>query len=59
MDIAVIVRVLKGVLNAINRENKKDAANDPANTVANGGRVQQSSKSFSDLADKSGSRKTK
>ena len=52
MDIAVIVRVLKGVLNAINRKNKKDAANDPANTVANGGRVQQSNQSFSDLADK-------
>ena len=52
MDIAVIVRVLKGVLNAINRKNKKDAANDPANAVANGGSVQQSDKSFSELADK-------
>ncbi|MFL7022231.1 hypothetical protein [Vibrio cyclitrophicus] len=52
MNIAVLIRILKGVLNAINRKNKKDAANDPANTVANGGRVQQSSKSFSDLADK-------
>ena len=52
MNIAVLIRILKGVLNAINRKNKKDAANDPANTVANGGRVQQSSKLFSDLTDK-------
>lgn len=52
MDIAVIARILKGIMNAINRKNKKDAANDPANAVANGGSVQQSDKSFSELADK-------
>lgn len=52
MDLTVVTRILKGVLNAINRKNKKDAANDPANAVANGGSVQQSDKSFSELADK-------
>ena len=54
MDLAVLTRILKGILNAINRKNKKDAANDPASTIANGDSgVQQSNKSFSDLADKS------
>jgi len=53
MDLAVLTRILKGVLDAINRKNKKDAANDPANAVANGGSVQQSDKSFSDLAEQS------
>ena len=46
-----IGRFVNGVMNAINRKNKKDAANDAANTVSNGGRLLKSKKSFSDLAD--------
>lgn len=51
MDLAVLTRILKGILNAINRKNKKDAANNPANAIANGGSVQQSDKSYDELAD--------
>ena len=46
-----IVRVVNAVLNTINRVNKKRAADDAANTVANGGRVRKSDKSFDELAD--------
>lgn len=48
-----LTRLLNGVLDAINRKNKKDAANDAANTIANGSRVRKSEQSFDDLADKS------
>lgn len=48
-----IVRVVNAVLNTINRVNKKRAADDAANTVANGGRVRKSDKSFDELADES------
>jgi hypothetical protein len=44
-------RVANAVMDAINRKRKQDAANDAANTIANGGGVQQSNKSFADLAD--------
>lgn len=47
-------RALDGVMDAINRKKKKDAANDAANAIANGGgRVRKSEESFSDLAEKS------
>lgn len=51
--LSIFVRIMEAVANAINRKNKKDAANDPANTLANGGRVRKSNKSYSDLADES------
>jgi len=53
-----LIRLLEGVMNAINRKSKKDAADDPADTIANGGRVRESEQSFSDMASKSGSDKT-
>ena len=49
---ALVARLIKGVLNAVNRKSKKDAADNPADTIANGGVVQQSNKTFADLADK-------
>ena len=51
--IALFTRLLEALLNAINRANKKKAADSPASTIANGGRVQQSDKTFSDLAEQS------
>ena len=51
--LSILVRVLEALANAINRKKKKDAADDPANTLANGGRVRKSNKSYSDLADES------
>ena len=48
-----LTRVLDGVMDAVNRKRKKDAANDAAGTIANGERVLKSKKSFSDLADES------
>jgi hypothetical protein len=46
-------RIIDGALNAYNRKKKRDAANDAANTIANGGSVRESEQSFSDLASKS------
>lgn len=47
-----LARLLDGVMYAVNRKRKKDAANNAANAVANGGSVYKSKKSLSDLADK-------
>ena len=46
-------RLIDGALNAYNRKKKSDAANDSANTIANGGSVRESEQSFTDLAGKS------
>lgn len=56
--IDLIVRLIVGGLNAINRKNKKDATVNPADTIANGGIVHKSKLSFSDLASKAGRDKT-
>ena len=49
----VLARVTKGVLNALNRQKQRDYVDKPADTLANGGRVQQSAKSFAELASES------
>lgn len=49
--INLIVRVVNGVLYAINVKNKEDAIKDPANTLSDGGRVYESEQSFSDLSN--------
>lgn len=51
--LGILARILEAIANAINRKKKKDAANDPANTIANGGRVHKSKLKYSDLADES------
>lgn len=43
-------RIVNAILDAINRSKKKDASDNPANTIANGGRVRKSEKSFEELA---------
>ena len=43
-------RIVNAILDAINRAKKKDASDNPANTIANGGRVRKSDKSFEELA---------
>lgn len=48
----LIGRVGNAILDALNVAKKKDAANHAADNLSNGGRVQQSSKSFTDLANK-------
>lgn len=53
--IELLTRLFIGVLNAINRKKKKEATDDPATTLSNGGRVLKSDLTFSELADKSGS----
>lgn len=47
----VFARLIEVILNAINRKNKKDASDGPAEFISD--RVQQSDKSFKDLAAKS------
>lgn len=51
--LGIILRILEGIANAINRKKKRDAADNPATTISNGGRVRKSSKTYSDLADES------
>lgn len=46
-------RVANAVMDAINRKNKTDAANNSASTIANGDRVRKSEQSFADLSDES------
>lgn len=55
---AIIVRVINAILDAINRKKKADAANHAADAIANGGRVRESDKSYSDMASKSRCDKT-
>lgn len=50
---ALIVRIINAILYAINRKKKADAANNAADAIANGGRVRESDKSYSDMASKS------
>ena len=49
----LLVRISNGILDAINRKNKRDAANDSANYLASGGRVRKSEKSIGDLPEQS------
>lgn len=49
----LVVRISNGILDAINRKNKRDAANDSANNLANGGRVRKYEKSIGDLPEQS------
>lgn len=51
----LIIRLITGVLNVINKMRKKSAKDAPATNLANGGVVHKSDKTFSELADKSGS----
>ena len=55
---ALLVRVINAILDAINRKKKADAANNSANAIANGGRVRESERSYSELAGKSRSDKS-
>lgn len=54
----LFIRLLEALLNALNVFNKKRAADNSAATIANGGRVQQSDKSFADLADEANGDRT-
>ena len=56
--LAAIIRILGGIADALNRSKKKKYADDTANTVANGSRVFESDKSFSDLANEAERDKT-
>lgn len=51
--VSALGRLINATMDAINRKRAKDAANNPADTIANGGGVQPSPKSYSDLADQS------
>lgn len=49
----LIARLGTGILNAINRVNKRKATEDPAGTISNGGVQRDSGVKFSDLASES------
>jgi hypothetical protein len=55
--IDLIVRLGNAIIKAINKRKIKEASDNPADTIANGGRVQHSKQSFADLAAKSQSDK--
>lgn len=46
-------RILEAIANVLNRNKKDEYADNSADTIANGGSVQHSDQTFSDLADKS------
>ena len=50
--IDLIVRVINAIFKAINIKRKKDAVNNPADTIVSGGSVQQSDESFADISDR-------
>jgi len=47
-----LTRVLNAIFTLYNKWSKKRASDNPSSTIANGGDVMQSDKSFSDLASK-------
>lgn len=53
-----LFRVIEGVLNAINKHNKRKAVDDVADTISNGGVQHKSDQSFSGMARKSRSDRT-
>jgi len=57
--LTALARIANGVMDALNRSKKKKYADNSDGTIANGGRVQHSSKTFSDLADEPERNKTK
>lgn len=56
--LALLGRLGNAILNAVNKAKRKDAIDDPAGNISNGGRVRESDESFSDLASKPRSDKT-
>ena len=48
----LLARLLNGLLNAINRKRAKDAQDNVADNLSDGGDVVQSDKKFTDLASK-------
>lgn len=54
----LIARIVNAIIDAINRSKKADAANNPADAIADGGSVRESDKSYSDMASKSRGDKT-
>ena len=48
----LLARLLNGLLNAINKKRAKDAQDNVADNLSDGGNVVQSDKNFSDLANK-------
>lgn len=51
--LVVITRILEAILYAFNSKKKSDARDNPADTLADGGRVQQSDESFDSISRKS------
>lgn len=47
----LITRLIRWFINENNRNKEKQYTDDPANTISNGGRVQQSDKTFTELAE--------
>lgn len=51
----LVVRISNAILDAANRKRKRDAANNVASNLSNGGRVRNSDTSIGDLPKQSGS----
>lgn len=51
--LVVIARILGAILYAINSKKKSDALDNPADTIAGGGSVQQSDETFDSISRKS------
>lgn len=51
--LVVIARIFEAILYAINSKKKSDARDNPADTIADGGSLQQSDETFDSLSRKS------
>lgn len=51
--LVVITRILEAILYAVNSKKKRDARDDVAGTIADGGSVQQSNETFESISRKS------
>ena len=51
--LAVIVRLISAILDAVNHKRKKDYTNNVADTLSNGGDVVHSDKTFAELSKQS------
>lgn len=51
--LVVITRILRAILYAVNSKKRREARDDVADTIADGGSVQQSDESFDSISRKS------
>lgn len=49
--VELLVRILNGIMNAWNKHKVKDATDNPADTLADGGKLHKSDRTFTDISN--------